>query len=55
MDFGGALWTTLIGSAIAFGVGIFTLKLLIKIIKIGKISNFSYYCCGLGILMIILS
>jgi len=54
VDSGGALGTTLIGSVIAFGVGILTLTLLIKIIKMGKIFNFSYYCCGMGILMIIL-
>jgi undecaprenyl-diphosphatase len=54
MDSGGALWTTLIGSTIAFGVGLLALTLLIKIIKMGKLFNFSYYCCGLGILMIIL-
>lgn len=47
-------WTILIGTAIAFGVGILSLKFLMKIIRIGKISNFSYYCCGMGILMIIL-
>lgn len=55
MNSEGTLWTTLIGSAIAFGIGIFALTLLIKIIKMGKISNFSYYCCGLGVLMIIFS
>jgi undecaprenyl-diphosphatase len=54
MNSGGALWTTLIGSAIAFGMGILALNLLIKIIRMGKIFNFSYYCYGLGILMIIL-
>ena len=54
MDAGQELWTTLIGSAIAFGVGILALTVFIKIIKTGKIFNFSYYCCGLGILMIIL-
>jgi undecaprenyl-diphosphatase len=54
MDSGGALWTTLIGSAIAFGLGILALNFLIKIIRMGKIFNFSYYCYGLGILMIIL-
>ena len=54
VDSGGALWTTLIGSAIAFGVGMMALTVLFKIIKIGKIFNFSYYCCGMGILMIIL-
>jgi undecaprenyl-diphosphatase len=45
----------LIGSAVAFGVGILALTLLIRIIKMGKIFNFSYYCCGMGIVMIILS
>ena len=54
MDSGGALLTTLTGTAIAFGVGILALTILIKIIKMGKIFNFSYYCCGMGILMIIL-
>ena len=44
----------LLGMAVAFLVGIFSLTLLIKIIKMGKIFNFSYYCCGMGILMIIL-
>jgi undecaprenyl-diphosphatase len=49
-----SLWAALIGTAIAFGVGILSLTFLIKIIKMGKIFNFSYYCCGIGILMIIL-
>jgi undecaprenyl-diphosphatase len=53
MGSGGPLWMTIIGSAIAFGMGIFALTLLIKIVKRGKIFNFSYYCCGLGVLMII--
>jgi undecaprenyl-diphosphatase len=48
------LGTVLIGTAVAFGVGILALTLLIKIIKMGKIFSFSYYCCGMGILMIIL-
>jgi len=46
--------TGLLGMTVAFLVGIFSLTLLIKIIKMGKIFNFSYYCCGMGILMIIL-
>ena len=53
-DSGGALWTTLIGAAVAFGVGILALTFLMKIIKMDKLFNFSYYCCGMGILMIIL-
>ena len=48
------LGTVLIGTAVAFGVGILALTFLMKIIKMGKIFNFSYYCCGMGILMIIL-
>ena len=54
MDSGGALLTTLTGTAIAFGVGILALTILIKMIKMGKIFNFSYYCCGMAIVMIIL-
>ncbi len=48
------LGTVLIGTAIAFGVGILSLTFLMKIIKVGKLFNFSYYCCGMGILMIML-
>ena len=47
------LWTMLIGTAVAFGVGILSLIFLMRIIKVGKISNFSYYCWSLGIIMII--
>jgi undecaprenyl-diphosphatase len=53
MDAGQELWTTLIGTAIAFGMGILSLKFLMKIIKVGKIFNFSYYCWSLGTAMII--
>jgi undecaprenyl-diphosphatase len=55
MDVTTGLETVLIGSAIAFGVGILTLTLLIKIIKMGKIFDFSYYCWGMGILVILVS
>ena len=48
------VWTILIGMAIAFGVGILSLRFLLKINKIGKISNFSYYCWIIGIVIIIL-
>ena len=44
---------TLIGTAIAFGMGILSLIFLIKINKIGKISNFSYYCWIIGFSIII--
>lgn len=54
---GGAheLWTTLIGTAVAFGVGILSLTFLMKVIKMGKIANFSYYCWGIGFLIILLT
>ena len=48
------IWTLLIGTAIAFGVGILSLTFLIKINKMGKISNFSYYCWIIGISIIII-
>jgi undecaprenyl-diphosphatase len=54
LDITSGLGAVLAGTAVAFGVGILALTFLMKIIKIGKISNFSYYCCGMGILMIIL-
>jgi len=54
MDTVSGLGSTLIGTAVAFGVGILALTFLIRIIKMGKIFSFSYYCCGMGILMIIL-
>jgi len=43
----------LIGTAVAFGVGSLALTLLIKIIKIWKVFRFSYYCCAMGVLIII--
>jgi len=49
------IWIVLIGTAVAFGVGIFSLKFLIKINRMGKIFHFSYYCWIIGILIIILS
>lgn len=54
LDITSGLGTVLIGTSVAFGVGILALTFLMKIIKMGKIFNFSYYCCGMGILMIIL-
>ena len=53
MDMNQELWTTLIGTTIAFGIGILSLLFLMKIIKVGKIFNFSYYCWSLGTIMII--
>jgi len=48
------LGTILIGTIVAFGVGIFSLTFLLKINKIGKISYFSYYCWIIGFTIIIL-
>jgi undecaprenyl-diphosphatase len=48
------IWVILIGTAVAFGVGIVSLTFLIKINKMGKISNFSYYCWIIGISIIII-
>ena len=47
-------WTILIGTIVAFGVGLLSLTFLIKINKMGKISNFSYYCWIIGIAIIII-
>ncbi len=49
-----SLWTILIGTATAFGMGILSLTFLMKIIKIGRFFNFSYYCWGMGLIMITL-
>ena len=48
------LGITLIGTVIAFGMGILSLTFLIKINTIGKISNFSYYCWIIGLAIIII-
>ena len=42
----------LLGMAVAFGVGIFSLKFLMKIIKNGRVSVFSYYCWAVGLVII---
>jgi undecaprenyl-diphosphatase len=51
----GDLVPILAGTTAALVVGIFCLKFLMKIIKIGKVSVFSYYCWGMGILIIVLA
>ena len=48
------IWVVLIGTAVAFGIGILALTFLIKINRMGKISNFSYYCWIIGFLIIII-
>jgi undecaprenyl-diphosphatase len=54
IESGSEVWVSLVGMAIAFCFGIFSLKFLMKIIRMGKISSFSYYCWGMGLLMILL-
>jgi hypothetical protein len=44
--------TALIAAA-GFGVGISVLTLFTKIIKMGKILNFSYSCCRMNLFIII--
>ena len=51
----GDLSPTLLGTAAAFVVGILSLKFLMKIIKMGRISVFSYYCWGMGVLTVLLA
>ncbi len=48
-------WMAFVGMIIAFGVGIFSLTFLMKIIKFGSIKNFSYYCFVVGGLMVFLT
>ena len=50
----GEIGLSLIGMAVAFGVGLLSLTFLMKIIKSGKLHNFSYYCWGMGIMIILL-
>jgi len=54
IESGSEVWVSLVGMAISFCFGIFSLKFLMKIIRMGKISSFSYYCWGMGLLMILL-
>lgn len=55
IDPGHQFWAVLLGTLLAFGVGILSLTFLMKMIKLGKIAGFSYYCCGFGVVMIILT
>jgi len=48
------LGMTLIGTIVAFGMGVLSLTFLFKINMIAKISNFSYYCWIIGLAIIIL-
>jgi undecaprenyl-diphosphatase len=51
----GTIWITLLGATVAFWVGLLSLKLLMGIIRAGRLFNFSYYCWGVGLLMIFLA
>ena len=51
----GTIWVTLVGTAVAFCIGLLSLKLLMRIIRAGRLFNFSYYCWGVGLLMIFLA
>lgn len=46
-------WTVISGTSAAFGIGVLSLTFLMKMIKMGKLSGFSYYCWVLGTIMII--
>ena len=47
------VWTSFVGMIIAFFVGLFSLTFLMRMIRFGRVGNFSYYCWGMGILMIL--
>jgi undecaprenyl-diphosphatase len=49
------VWTGLIGMMIAFLVGLFSLTFLVRMIKLGWVGKFSYYCWLLGVIIIILT
>jgi len=49
------IWVTLVGTGVAFCMGLLSLKLLMGIIRAGRLFNFSYYCWGVGLLMILLA
>jgi undecaprenyl-diphosphatase len=46
---------SLSGMVVAFGVGLLSLSVLMKIIKTGNISNFSYYCWAIGAVMLLMT
>jgi len=49
------VWMHLVGMAIAFLVGLLSLKLLMRIVHRGRLFTFAYYCWAVGILMILLA
>jgi len=55
IDAASGIGVTLFGMAVSFFVGLVALKLLMNIVKKGKLSYFSYYCWAVGVLMILLA
>lgn len=51
----GEVGFSFLGMAVAFIVGYLSLRFLMKVIKNGKLHNFSYYCWGMGTLIILLT
>ena len=49
------VWMYLVGMAIAFLVGLLSLKFLMRIVRRGRLFTFAYYCWPVGILMILLA
>ncbi len=45
----------MVGMVTALGIGLLSLTFLMKVIRIGKLSNFSYYCFAMGGLTLILT
>lgn len=48
-------WMAFVGMTVAFWVGLFSLTFLMKIIRLGSIKNFSYYCFAVGGMMVFLT
>ena len=55
IDAASGIGVTLFGMAVSFFVGLVALKLLMNIVKKGKLSYFSYYCWAVGVLMVLLA
>ncbi|OGP65225.1 MAG: undecaprenyl-diphosphatase UppP [Deltaproteobacteria bacterium RBG_13_53_10] len=55
IDTSSGIGVAFIGSAVAFFVGLFSLKLLMRIVRTGRLFHFSYYCWAIGIVMVLLA
>ena len=49
------VWVYLGGAVAAFGVGLVALRVLMRIVRKGKLFNFAYYCWVMGIVMMIVA